>query len=149
MNQAKWKNQDTSLPESTGEKLALEFETGIYESLLKADPENVEALFNLGDVYTRRGLYCEGLSIDKKLVALLPDNAVARYNLACSYSRLGELDLTFEALEKAVALGYAEFDFMKEDPDLENARRDPRFDDLLAKHVGSPSNQTESEEESD
>ncbi|MCK4908595.1 MAG: redoxin domain-containing protein [Planctomycetes bacterium] len=49
------------------------------------------------------------------------------YNLACAYSRCQKIDDAFNALKKAVDLGYKDFDWMKKDEDLENIRKDKRF----------------------
>lgn len=122
------------LPAEQAKRLGLDFETSLYESMVKSDPDDVDALFSLGDTYTKRGMYREGLEIDKKLVLLLPENEVVHYNLACSYSLLGELDHAMESLEKALGLGYQEFEFMESDPDLASLREDARFEDLLDRY---------------
>ena len=41
------------------------------------------------------------------------------------------------ALRKAVELGYRDFDFMKEDHDLDSIRKDPRFRKLMKEYQGS------------
>ena len=60
-----------------------------------------------------------------------------RYNLACSYSLLGELDLAFSTLKKAIDLGYDDFGYLRIDPDLENLRKDERFQ-LILKNRPAP-----------
>ena len=47
------------------------------------------------------------LQIDRRLVRLIPDDAIAWYNLACSYTVLGMIDPGFFALQRALELGYA------------------------------------------
>ena len=56
------------------------------EGLVRRDENYVEALQILGDDYTRRGRYGEGLKIDERLCKLRPDESLVHYNLACSYS---------------------------------------------------------------
>jgi len=103
----------------------------LCEHALDLCPDNLDALKALGNAYTESKRYVDGLRIDKRLVALLPDNPTVRYNLACSYALLGLTDQAFEALEHAIALGYDDFEYLVGDEDLVSLRDDPRFDALL------------------
>ena len=103
----------------------------LCEHALNLCPDNLDALKALGNAYTEAKRYVEGLRIDKRLVALLPADSTARYNLACSYALLGLTDQAFEALEHAIALGYDDFEYLVGDEDLAGLRDDPRFDALL------------------
>jgi tetratricopeptide (TPR) repeat protein len=109
----------------------LDFEISFYENLLKENPNFVEALIALGDAYTKRGCYEDGLKIDQRLVQLRPDDPTVHYNLACSYSLLKMAKPCLAVLKKAIQLGYRDFSFMKKDPDLDFIRRDPRYKELL------------------
>lgn len=109
----------------------LDFEIEFYEGVLKQKPNFLQALIALGDSYTKRGFFEKGLAIDKRLAALKPDDEVAWYNLACSYSLLKEIDRGLEALSKSISLGYNDFVFMNKDPDLNNLREDSRFKNLM------------------
>ena len=113
----------------------LDFEISFYEGLLKKKPDFVNALIALGDAYTKRGRYKQGLKIDKRLVRLKPRDPIVHYNLACSYSLLKMADFCLEALKKAIGLGYYDFDFINKDPDLEFIREDPRYRKLLSEHT--------------
>lgn len=79
-----------------------------------------------------RADWTEATEICAKGVELLPDDPVWRYNLACAYSRQGRKTPAFDSLKKAVELGYRAADQIKNDPDLESLRGDPRFDAILA-----------------
>ena len=103
------------------------------EGLVRRDVNYVEALQILGDDYTRRGRYVEGLRIDERLAKLRPDDALVHYNLACSYSLTEQLDLAVDALEIALNLGYHDFKGMARDPDLENLREHPGYKKIQAK----------------
>ena len=61
-----------------------EFEMRFFESVLKRDPAYTEVVEILGGLYTKHGRIADGLRMDRKLVKLLPQNATAHYNLACS-----------------------------------------------------------------
>jgi len=104
-----------------------------FEGLVCRDENYVEALQVLGDDYTRRGRYVEGLKIDERLCRLRPDDALVHYNLACSYSLTAQLDLAIEALEVAINLGYRDFKWMAQDPDLENLREHAAYKKIQAK----------------
>jgi tetratricopeptide (TPR) repeat protein len=102
------------------------------EGLIRRDETYVEALQILGDDYTRRGRYAEGLTIDERLCKLRPDDALVRYNLACSYSLTHQLDLALESVETAINLGYRDFKWMAQDPDLENLRKNAAYQKIKA-----------------
>jgi len=103
------------------------WEITFYEDILKRRPEYVEVLLLLGALYTRNKMYAEGLKVDQRLATLKEDDPIVHYNLACSYSLLNQPNRAFEALERAMALGYGDADHMDEDGDLENVRADPRY----------------------
>jgi tetratricopeptide (TPR) repeat protein len=125
---------ETRLPRTLKERLkelALDFEVGLLETACRESSDDFEILFHLGNAYTRSGRYAEGLQVDMKLCSLAPDNPVVHYNLACSLSLLGRIDESLAALRKSLELGYSEFGFIRGDSDMENARRDSRFDEML------------------
>ncbi len=95
-------------------------------------PGDVEVLQALADLYTKNGKYEEGLVIDIQLSHQLPNDDLVWYNLGCSYALTNRSDEAFEALTKAVELGYGDYDWMKSDPDLNKLHSDPRFESLLS-----------------
>ncbi|HAJ56404.1 MAG TPA: hypothetical protein DCL35_01395 [Candidatus Omnitrophica bacterium] len=111
----------------------LDFQLSFYEGVVRENPSFAEALIALGEIYTKKGLYDKGLAVDKKLALLRPDNPVVHYNLACSLSLLGDTAGSFEAIRRAVDLGYDDFMFMHNDPDLLNLRADERFIEFIRK----------------
>ncbi len=110
-----------------------DFEISFYEELIKRNPNFVQALSCLGDIYTKRGLYKEGLKVDEKLVRLRPDDPIVHYNLACSLSLVGDIERAFKHLRYAVLLGYEDLDYILKDPDLKNVCKDPRFNNFFDK----------------
>ena len=95
-------------------------------------PEDIEILQALADLYTKTGKFEEGLAIDLRLSQQLPHDDLVWYNLGCSYALTSHPDEAFEALTRAVELGYADYDWMKGDPDLRHLHNDPRFESLLS-----------------
>ena len=107
-------------------------ELGFLEKVAKRLPEDLEVLQALADLYTKTGKYENGLAIDRKLSRQMPHDDMVWYNLGCSYALTNQPNEAFEALTKAVELGYGDYDWMKTDPDLKPLRNDPRFESLLS-----------------
>ena len=105
----------------------LETTISFLEGVVRRDPEYVEALQVLGDHYTQCGRYDHSLQVDEQLSRLQPGEPLVFYNLACSYSLTGEFDRAAAALEKALALGYRDFQWLAKDPDLRELRRHPLY----------------------
>src|SRR5271163_4576066 len=106
------------------------------EGLVRRDPDYVDALQLLGDHYTQRGRFNEGLKVDERLAHLEPESPLVFYNLACSYSLTGQFDRTALALEKALDLGYRDFAWLAKDPDLKKFRQQPAYRDIQKKIRG-------------
>ena len=113
-------------------RIGEEFLASIYHAATIRRPDDISVLSELGHIYTRLGRYQDGLEIDHKLVAFAPEDPTVRYNLACSLALLGRSDEAVQALQLAVELGYSDFVFMLEDPDLASLREDQRFQALVA-----------------
>jgi tetratricopeptide (TPR) repeat protein len=111
----------------------LDIEIRFMEGVVRRDPQYVEALQILGDDYTRRGRYGDGLKIDECLANLRPNDSLVLYNLACSYSLTDRIDEALESLEQALSKGYRDFKWLAEDPDLQNVRNHPRYQRIRAK----------------
>jgi len=108
------------------------FDIRFLEDLLVRLGDEPDVLAQLGCLYTNAARHQDALAVDRRVVALRPRDAVAHYNLACSYSNLGRINHGFKALKRALALGWRDVDHMQEDGDLENLRRDPRWSELLS-----------------
>lgn len=105
----------------------LDIKIGFLEGVVRRDPQYVEALQILGDHYTQRGRHERSLTVDQQLSRLEPRNPLVFYNLACSYSLNGEVNLAASALDKALALGYRDFKWLSKDPDLRRLRKHPLY----------------------
>jgi len=130
-------SQSTSLgsaPARSADQGQLDFELDFYGRILERYPDFVDVLRVLGNNLTLKGRYAEGLQIDRRLIQLRPNDPLAHYNLACSYSLLKKVDLSLKMLRKAIELGYRDFRYMREDRDLDSIRHDPRFRQLLREY---------------
>lgn len=112
----------------------LDFELDFFGGILSRNASYVDVLRVMGNLLTLKGRFAEGLQIDKRLVQLRPNDALAHYNLACSFALLKRSDQSIKTLRRAVELGYRDFRYMREDHDLDSIRHDPRFRQLLREY---------------
>jgi tetratricopeptide (TPR) repeat protein len=112
-----------------------EFEISFFESVLRRNPRDTGVIERLGGLYTKDGRIDEGLRMDRRLVRLMPDNATAHYNLACSLALKKRKADALRSLERAVELGYKDHDWMTQDPDLDGLKGHPAFKALVARLI--------------
>jgi predicted Zn-dependent protease len=131
-------HHDRPSPEISTRKLReqsqLDFEVEFLGRILDRDPYFVEALRAQAGNLALKGQYTRALQLDRRLVRLEPDCAVAWYNLACSYALLGMVDPALDSLEQALERGYGSFRWLRRDPDLRSIRRDERFAVLIRRY---------------
>ncbi len=111
----------------------LDIEIGFLEGVIRRDPHYMEALQLLGDDYTQRGRFVDGLKVDEQLARLRPADAQVHYNLACSCALTGQFEAAVEALGRAIDLGYRNFSWLSRDPDLAELREHPLYKKVRAK----------------
>ena len=112
-------------------KKKYEFEVSFFEGLHKRMPKDVTVASILAHLYTETGRIDSGLKIDRKLVRLTPEDPTAHYNLACSLALKGRHRDAVQALRTAVAFGYKDYHWMRNDPDLSELQDLPAFIELL------------------
>jgi Flp pilus assembly protein TadD len=105
-----------------------------YEDLVQRDPDNTTAKANLDAMVKNKTVLQERK--DQVSSALQgadskPKDPQAAYNAARVYARLGDADQALSWLNKALDLGYDQFDYLSLDPSLVNLKKDPRFLKLL------------------
>ena len=115
------------------EQRDLDVEIGFFEGLVRRDPKYVEALQILGDSYTRRGKFVDGLKVDEHLRKLRPDDPLVLYNLACSYALTRRYEQAISALLRAIECGYRDFRWIAKDPDLKGLRKHKLFQKVEAR----------------
>lgn len=116
------KNSNSRKKSTRRDMRDLDLEISFMEGVLRRDPDYLDALQVLGDDYTRRGRFQEGLQVDQNLARLRPDDALVHYNLGCSYSLTGQYEDAVRAIEAAINLGYRDFHWLVRDPDLKPLR---------------------------
>jgi hypothetical protein len=115
------------------EKRDLDIEIGFLEGVVRRDPAYIDALQLLGDSFTKRGKFSDGLRMDQRLAALKPADALVQYNLACSFSLTHQYDLAADALDRSLMLGYRDFKWLAEDPDLQALRQHASYRRIRAR----------------
>lgn len=113
-------------------------ELQFLEGIRRRVPGHEPVLQALGNLYTRVGRYEDGLQVDLELTKLQPKSAQNWYNLGCSYALIGERAKAFDALNRAVDLGYCDVEWMRKDADLAALRDDPAFEALVARATSRP-----------
>jgi tetratricopeptide (TPR) repeat protein len=109
----------------------LDFDIDFFERVLARKPDALEALRVLAELVSKKGDFERAVDLDGRVVSLLPDDSLARYNLACSLARAGRADDAIDSLSRAILLGYDDLDHMESDPDLESLHAHPDFLALL------------------
>ena len=72
-----------------------------------------------------------GLDWAERAMALDPKEPLTLYNVACTYALLQRVDEALDCLEKAVAAGYCDRDWIRHDADLNILHGQPRFEALI------------------
>jgi tetratricopeptide (TPR) repeat protein len=111
----------------------LDFDIDFFERLLVRNGDSLEVLRLLAELVSKKGLVGRAVELDAKVVELLPDDYLARYNLACSLARAGRPDEAIDSLSKAILLGYDDLAHVDVDPDLDSLRDLPEFRALLGR----------------
>ena len=114
------------------EQAGLRFQIGIFEEALRESTDDTEVLRFLSHAYAAVGRLEDGLAVDRRLVALLPADPRARYNLACACALAGRDDEALRALRAAYELGFDDLNLVRQDSDLDSVRGDPRFKEFEA-----------------
>ncbi len=112
----------------------LEFDLEFFDQILARNGDHIDVLRQQVELLARLGQHRRALELDRRLVRLVPQDYIARYNLACSLSMVGDVEEAFSALDAALELGYCDWAHLESDADLEAVRDDHRFDHLLAKY---------------
>ncbi len=104
---------------------------------LQLDPDDARAL-QLGAVTAAViGRREHALDLAARALRARPDEFSTAYNLACAYAVLGERDKAIDMLERAARQGGGNLGWIRQDPDFDSLRDDPRFQRLVAVMSGA------------
>ena len=109
-----------------------DFEIEFYERIRERNPDNIDVLLVLGDLFAEKKWHRRALQVDLKLAELLPASPLVFYNLACSYALTQQISDSLAALRQALAVGFSDFDHLEQDADMEAVRQHADFAGILA-----------------
>ncbi|NIM50631.1 MAG: protein kinase [Gemmatimonadales bacterium] len=105
---------------------------GVVEQHLELNPDDPRAATMCAVCLCRLGEQARGLEWAERAVAIDPEDAGVRYNVACLYALEGEAERAIDCLEQAFQTGFGSKEWIEHDPDLDSLRSHPRFQALLA-----------------
>jgi serine/threonine protein kinase/Flp pilus assembly protein TadD len=104
-----------------------QMEMNALERQLELVPEDVRARSLLAADYANMGRAEDAVRHLEMTVALRPNDSNVLYNAACTYTVLGKKAEALDLLRRALAAGYSNFDWPRQDPDLISLHNDLEF----------------------
>lgn len=104
----------------------------VAEKHMDLNPDDPRAATMRAVSLCRLGLLEEGVHWAERALAIDPEDAAVRYNVACLYSLEGMKDKAIACLEEAIRVGFGNRGWLEHDPDLNPLRGDPRFEALIS-----------------
>ncbi len=99
----------------------------IFPKYLLKYPNDARARTYYAKVLLSIGKLDDAKNEETKALKLNPDDPLMLYNAACFYSLIGEKKIAINYLKDAVRLGFANFDWIKIDSDLNSVRNEIEF----------------------
>jgi len=98
-------------------------------------PEDAQEMFdNALELHDKDKNYREAIKLFKRIYYNYPKSkmgAISAYNAACGYALSGQKEEALDWLELSVKSGYADFDHLRQDSDLDGLRGEKRYKKLL------------------
>ena len=111
-----------------------QFEAEFWGQVLERQPYYEDVLRRQAENLARAARYADLLPIDRRMVELRPRDPIVHYNLTCTLTRLDRIPEALAMLQRAIELGYCDFDHIETDPDLDSLRELPDFQAILKPH---------------
>ena len=99
---------------------------------VEKNPQSGRGWYNVGFASLAGDRPEDSVEAFKKALELGYRKPTTMYNLACSYSRMDQVDPAFEWLNKAIDAGFDQTHTIRNDDDLDNLRGDPRYRKALS-----------------
>jgi serine/threonine protein kinase/Flp pilus assembly protein TadD len=103
----------------------------VAEKHLELNPDDARALYLGAGALVQLGDRERGLDWTRRAYAIDSEDPGVLYNVACSYSNMGQVDDAMACLEKAVQNGFGHREWFENDSDLDPLREDARFQALM------------------
>jgi non-specific serine/threonine protein kinase len=103
----------------------------IIERHVELYPEDARAFYLGAGALIEVGDPKRSLEWAARALAIDPEESAILYNVACTYSLLGEKEQALDCLEKAIRNGFGHKAWIENDPDFTSLRDLPRFQALL------------------
>jgi len=103
----------------------------LYRRAIEADPKNLDALNNLGVLCMSQLRDAEAIDIFTQLIDVKGDWADPYYNLACLYSRQGNVPRSLWNLRVALWMNRELKEWARTDPDLAPLRSRPQYEKIV------------------
>lgn len=132
MTQAKANMKNKEVFDESIKNAIMEFSLAIGTS--SGETQRAKAYEYRGTAYMIQKKFNKALEDIKKAVQIQPDSPSVYYNLTCLYSLTKDVDLSIDALDKALENGFSDYDALRGDPDISNVRKSPEFREILEKH---------------
>jgi TolB-like protein len=98
---------------------------------MELNPDDPRAATMQAVAHCRLGNLEQGMTWAERALAIDPEDAGVRYNVACLYALEGKVDEAVGCLEHAMKAGFGNKDWIQNDPDLDALREHPGFQALL------------------
>jgi serine/threonine protein kinase/Flp pilus assembly protein TadD len=108
-----------------------ERQTRALERQLELVPDDVRARILLAVGYAHVGRTDDAIAQLQRAIRLRPADGNTLYNATCVYGILGRSADALAMLRRAIEAGYANFDWVRRDPDLALLQADPEFRTLV------------------
>ena len=102
-----------------------------YRRAVEANPKNLHALNNLGVLFLSQRRDKEAIDIFTRLIDVKGDWADPYYNLACLYSRQGDVPKSLWHLKVALWMNKELREWARNDSDLEPLRSKPEYQKIV------------------
>lgn len=121
-------NDEEKLDELT--ERALEF----YPDYLIKHPDDARAHIFYASFLQRKGQIEEAKKKMSRAIELSPTDVNMKYNAACFFALINEVDESISFLKQALGAGFGNYEYIKHDPDLDNIRTNPNYVEMMKGH---------------
>jgi TolB-like protein/Flp pilus assembly protein TadD len=105
----------------------------VIEKHVQLHPDDVRAVYFGAGEWSALGEREKALEWARRALDMVPGDPGVRYNVACILVAEGQHDEALDLLERNVAVGWGNAEWVRNDPDWTPLRDHPRFRDLVAR----------------